>query len=125
MEHVIKASEDDDEHVECDFCGADIFQSFFECKDCIPGTRIPENSSPEGGLVLCPSCFVEGRTCRCNVMKPMQYRPFEELLRGRNEAVKVIRDFDTHSTDNSYILWDEKYLRDLVLRELVPMLILI
>ena len=58
-------------------------------------------------------------------MKPMQYRPFEELLRGRNEAVKVIRDFDTHSTDNSYILWDEKYLRDLVLRELVPMLILI
>ncbi|KAI0374859.1 hypothetical protein BV20DRAFT_397091 [Pilatotrama ljubarskyi] len=73
----------------CDFCGADIFQSFFECKQC----RTPEPGvMPQvgDGLLLCAACYVEGRICECEEMEPVQCRPFEVLLSDRNLAAKAV-----------------------------------
>lgn len=69
----------------CDFCGSDIFQSFFECRSCVDGGR----SEPGAGFVLCPGCYVEGRTCRCEAMTPMQRRSFDELLKTRARASEL------------------------------------
>ncbi|OJT06140.1 hypothetical protein TRAPUB_3075 [Trametes pubescens] len=73
----------------CDFCGADIFQSFFECKEC----RTADDGSvpqPGDGLLICPACYVEGRSCDCRQMEPMQTRSFDMLLSDRNDAARAI-----------------------------------
>ncbi|KIM48921.1 hypothetical protein M413DRAFT_90130 [Hebeloma cylindrosporum] len=64
----------------CDFCGCDIFQSFFEC-----------GPSSEG-CVICPGCYVEGRNCKCRNarMQPMQYRDFQQLIDVRTDAVDSV-----------------------------------
>ena len=70
----------------CDFCGADIFLSSFQCDSC----------SSEGGsgdpICLCPTCVVEGRTCKCRGMEPVQSGSFRELLRNRNNAMLKLRE---------------------------------
>lgn len=82
----------------CDYCGADIFQSFFECRECSPihYTAIDddeENNRPTlgDGLLICSPCYAEGRTCACKLMHAVQCRPFTDLLRDRNEAVGVLQ----------------------------------
>lgn len=85
----------DNTRVTCDFCDTDIFQSFFECKKCISieGDAAGGDPSDElDGLIICPQCYVEGRTCRCGVMTPTQYRAFWQLLLDRNYAMKVLAD---------------------------------
>lgn len=72
------------ENISCDFCGADIFQGFFECRTCV------EVDSAEGGYIVCPGCYVEGRSCKHQIMQPMQCRPFECLLDTRKEAIQVV-----------------------------------
>ncbi|KAI0721127.1 hypothetical protein C8T65DRAFT_786041 [Cerioporus squamosus] len=42
----------------CDFCGADIFQSFFECQRCRGEDE--EKAHIGDGLLICPACYVEG-----------------------------------------------------------------
>jgi hypothetical protein len=71
----------------CDFCGADIFQSFFECKHCAEGTGLAEDSD---GVLLCATCYVEGRKCRCGVMTPVQFQPYPKLLEDRNDAARLV-----------------------------------
>lgn len=83
----------------CDFCGSDIFQSFFECTTCsVTGTggdKPDNNTTPTvtlgDGVLLCPQCYVEGRTCACGRMGPGQCRPFQALIDTRNEAVSMLR----------------------------------
>lgn len=70
--------------VSCDFCGADIFQSFFECRQCVT------KDSSEGGYAVCAGCYAEGRSCRCVTMEPMQLRPFEDLLEDRKKVLAVL-----------------------------------
>ena len=72
----------------CDFCGADIFQSFFECRRCRADDA--EEVQIGDGLLVCPTCYVEGRTCSCDDMEPRQCRPFDVLLQDRNEAASVL-----------------------------------
>ena len=69
--------------LECDFCGADLFLSFFQCDSC----------SLEGGdpICLCPTCVVEGRMCRCRSMEPVKSGSFKDLLRSRNNAMYKLR----------------------------------
>ncbi|CDO68310.1 hypothetical protein BN946_scf184799.g37 [Trametes cinnabarina] len=73
----------------CDFCGADLFQSFFECKHCRePGAGVqPEVGD---GLLICPGCYVEGRSCVCGQLEPVQCRSFDTLLLERNAAAEVL-----------------------------------
>ncbi|KAI6150523.1 hypothetical protein BKA82DRAFT_122733 [Pisolithus tinctorius] len=85
--------------IHCDFCGADIFQSFFECGKCLPLSSWNSEESRivllGDGLVLCPSCYVEGRTCQCGEMQPVQCRVVDELLQRRDRAVKAICRFES------------------------------
>ncbi|KAI0957513.1 hypothetical protein AcW1_005882 [Taiwanofungus camphoratus] len=74
----------------CDFCGADIFQSFFECKQCVPLDTSESSTRHGDGLLICATCYVEGRSCSCERMEPVQCRPFRTLLRDRNKAADVL-----------------------------------
>ncbi|KAG2158298.1 uncharacterized protein EDB93DRAFT_658927 [Suillus bovinus] len=93
MPHVSRSDTYHQSDISCDFCGADIFQSFFECIPCalhLPGLH---NEMKIGdGIVVCPLCYVEGRGCNCGTMNPTQCRPFGDLLRARDEALRAIRD---------------------------------
>ncbi|KAJ7271917.1 hypothetical protein B0H12DRAFT_1008395 [Mycena haematopus] len=89
--------EGNDEEIEqltCDFCGGDIFLSFFECRSCVSGPRPAE---PGAGFIVCPGCYVDGRTCACEVMAPMQCRLVENLFRSRARAVDLFNAL--HRTD--------------------------
>lgn len=86
-------------HLCCDFCGADIFQSYFECKRCggaepvspsHRGDAVPATTSAAEGLIICPGCYVEGRSCACKSMDPAQRRPFEELFEERNQVSRML-----------------------------------
>lgn len=70
----------------CDFCGADIFLSFFQCDSCSP------RDGSEDPICLCPTCVVEGRMCRCRSMEPVQSGNFRDLLGSRNNAMVKLRD---------------------------------
>ncbi|CAK5277382.1 unnamed protein product [Mycena citricolor] len=66
----------------CDFCGLDIFQSFFECGEAC-------------NVVICPGCYLEGRICKCgDAMIAKQIRPFDELMRVRQQAADSLLDSD-------------------------------
>jgi len=85
----------------CDFCGADIFQSFFQCTQCVLG---------KGDMIhICPGCFTEGRTCLCGEMEPIQCWPFRELLDEYNHAVRTLKD--------SHVQYAELHLLHLELSE--------
>lgn len=64
----------------CDFCGADIFYGFFDCEKCAAGDEQEES------IVICPGCYVEGRTCKCSEMMPKVLRPFADLCADRERA---------------------------------------
>lgn len=76
--------EETENRVSCDFCGADIFQSFFECRKCVYG------DSSEGGYAVCPGCYIEGRSCLCVTMKPMQLHQFGKFLEDRDKTLAVL-----------------------------------
>jgi hypothetical protein len=67
----------------CDYCGADIFQSFFECRECI-------SSGSEDPIVICTGCYAEGRSCKCANMTPRQRRPFGELEELHSDALAAL-----------------------------------
>jgi hypothetical protein len=76
------------ENIYCDICGADIFQGFFECRTCV------EVDSAEGGYIVCPGCYVEGRSCKHQIMQPIQRRSFKFLLDTRKEAIQAVDRFE-------------------------------
>ncbi|TFK42406.1 hypothetical protein BDQ12DRAFT_676151 [Crucibulum laeve] len=82
------------ERIACDFCGADVFQSFFECREC--GERDNEGNV-ESGYIVCPGCYVEGRSCKHEVMEPMQCHSFDLLIRDRSQAVKTVNEHITNT----------------------------
>ncbi|KIK57690.1 hypothetical protein GYMLUDRAFT_45855 [Collybiopsis luxurians FD-317 M1] len=70
----------------CDFCGADIFQSFFECNEC-------HTYDSNDSCAICADCFIEGRSCRCRSMRPMQVQPLGNILRERRSTVKLLEEY--------------------------------
>ncbi|KAG9318700.1 hypothetical protein JVU11DRAFT_796 [Chiua virens] len=94
MPHVSQSNLLHTDNLHCDFCGSDIFQSFFECDKCLPAASSGSSAGilPVGdGLTLCPLCYAEGRICHCGEMQPVQCRPFNDLLRIRDQAVMAIQ----------------------------------
>ncbi|TCD64542.1 hypothetical protein EIP91_003980 [Steccherinum ochraceum] len=72
-------------NIACDFCAGDIFQTFFECQSCAD-----QQDDPVGnGIVICSTCYVEGRSCLCEDMNLRQCREFRILLKERNMAVEA------------------------------------
>jgi hypothetical protein len=103
--------------ITCDFCDADVFQSFFECRNCVATSAVDAmdtGAAPEAcedGLVICPSCYAEGRTCRCEVMRPMQCRPFGDLVYDRNWALKVLEQSKVEKVQNhKHTVLTEEYV---------------
>ncbi|KAJ3787428.1 hypothetical protein GGU10DRAFT_288318, partial [Lentinula aff. detonsa] len=70
-------------HLSCDFCGADIFQSFLECEEC---------SSDGDPCTICPECYAEGRSCSCQLMQPTQVRPLNVILQERDEVIRGLQE---------------------------------
>lgn len=106
LPHISQSGSTYCDDINCDFCGADIFQSFFECDKCV-------SPSPSGdsspillgyGLVICPSCYVEGRSCRCGNMQPVQCRVMADLLQSRNDAAEAIQHFECQSNFKGSLL---------------------
>lgn len=90
MPCVVSSHSDGNEYlVSCDFCGADIFQSFFECRTCSESSE----SRVGDGYAICAGCYIEGRSCHCARMEPVQYRRFGDLLTIRKEAVDVLTSY--------------------------------
>ncbi|KAG6867007.1 hypothetical protein C0991_003923 [Blastosporella zonata] len=76
----------------CDFCGADIFQSFFECLSCVSvSERVNGLKVCHGdGFIICAGCYIEGRSCSCGDMHPMQCRPIQELVGVRDKVAELL-----------------------------------
>lgn len=70
----------------CDFCGADIFQNYFQC------TGVSAKRAGEKGFIVCPGCYIEGRTCACEGMEQMQCQHFDVLFKARWDALQVLKD---------------------------------
>lgn len=68
----------------CDFCGADIFVSFFECVSCLD-----RDVEPHEAYHLCGGCFVEGRNCACGGLQPKQRMRFDSIIAVRNNAARL------------------------------------
>ncbi len=100
---------DEDVHVVCDFCGADAFQSFFECHTCVPSNSESSASATHGnGYAICPACYSEGRSCRCETMKAVQCRPFKVLVQERQKTIKVLRDYEALEPSPRFDFEEEK-----------------
>ncbi|KAH7929751.1 hypothetical protein BV22DRAFT_107094 [Leucogyrophana mollusca] len=96
--------------ISCDFCGADVFQSFFGCEACVEKSAadsVPGTTNVGDGIVICSSCYVEGRTCLCGAMRPAQCRPFSELLRHRDRAMKALENSGVEK-NQEYIYFSSK-----------------
>ncbi|KAG6888899.1 hypothetical protein C0992_007223 [Termitomyces sp. T32_za158] len=86
------------DQLSCDFCGADVFQSFFECLSCVNGPQDSNSSKAKhgDGFVICAGCYIEGRSCKCGNMEPVQCRPFQELLDVRNKVAELLSVYKRH-----------------------------
>ncbi|PPQ63092.1 hypothetical protein CVT24_005947 [Panaeolus cyanescens] len=95
-----------DNRLVCDFCGCDVFQSFFECQD-----RCFETDADDlkQYCILCAGCFAEGRTCACGDMKPMQRYDFSALLDLRSRAIQLL---ENTSTSHSFEIQFSKAIKD-------------
>ncbi|KAJ3725819.1 hypothetical protein C8R42DRAFT_575604 [Lentinula raphanica] len=78
------SSESFESYPSCDFCGADIFQSFLECEHC---------HSDGDPCTICPGCYAEGRSCRCRLMQPKQYQPLKNILQEREKAIEGLQQY--------------------------------
>ncbi|KAJ4497973.1 hypothetical protein C8R41DRAFT_758184 [Lentinula lateritia] len=76
------------ENLSCDFCGADIFQSFLECQDCFSSNDLVRDP-----CTICPGCYAEGRSCRCQSMQPKQLQPMDDILQERNKVIEGLQKF--------------------------------
>ena len=63
----------------CSFCGSCLFLSSFFCNGCSEATS--------GRVLICPGCYVEGRTCHCDAMHAVRLGDFQGTLQDRNNAV--------------------------------------
>ncbi|KAI0273333.1 hypothetical protein BC834DRAFT_816741 [Gloeopeniophorella convolvens] len=96
LHHVVKTFDNDAYDAEgyptfhCDFCGSDIFVSFYCCTEC--PLSMDNMLGVQDGLHICPGCYAEGRTCRCgDPMQPMQCWPFRTLYADYNRAVRALK----------------------------------
>jgi len=84
-----------EEEISCDFCGGDIFASYFDCNIC-------SNDSGDA-FVICPNCYVEGRSCHCTMMEPKQYRDFQQLTHVRRDALNVMGKYAKERNSSNHL----------------------
>lgn len=75
----------------CDSCGGEIFQASFICSGtCLRGGKT--QAPGENAMIICPSCFVEGRTCGCGTMEPLYVREIGPFVEARDKADNFVRE---------------------------------
>jgi hypothetical protein len=89
----------------CDCCGADIWQSAMICTSCSPGAA----DKAETPHFICGSCYIDGRSCACETMQPVQARPFDELISLANNAVKLLHSNKKNRRGKAAKQFSEKY----------------
>ena len=73
----------------CAFCGGEMFQKGFRCKNECP--RGGTDSIPTNTISVCPSCYIDGRTCLCGEMLPFRLLPMEQMVAARNKVATWLR----------------------------------
>ena len=98
-------SQSEAEHFVCDFCGADIFHSLFQCN---LGDECSERRNEP--FIVCSACYVDGRSCLCTDMSPYRLHPFTELLESRQRAIDALNSVnDSSCIENKYIFVYDSY----------------
>lgn len=78
----------------CAFCGGEVFQKLFRCRnEC---SLEGEDSTPPNAISICPSCYIDGRTCLCGEMSPFRLLPMAPMVTARNRVAAWVR---THGRD--------------------------
>ena len=74
----------------CASCGGEIFRMAFDCKStCLRDGRT--GTSNGNKVIICPLCFVDGRTCSCGEMQPLRVREIGPLIETRDMVHDFIR----------------------------------
>lgn len=72
----------------CAFCGGEVFQKAFRCRNkCL---REGADLAP-ANIFICPSCYVDGRTCFCSEMTPLRLSPMAPMVTSRDEVATWLR----------------------------------
>ncbi len=79
----------------CDFCGADIFQTYFESEICCADSPDISQASKPDPFVLCSGCYAEGRSCQCQRMTLLQCYSFNDLCKELQDAIIVLGIYQT------------------------------
>lgn len=75
----------------CGSCGGEILLTVFSCKGACATDG--KTGAPAGEkMIICPLCFVDGRTCNCAEMRPIRVREIGPLEEIRSEAYSFIRE---------------------------------
>lgn len=75
----------------CASCGGEIFRTAF----CCSGTCLRDEKtevSVRSQIIVCPLCFVDGRICSCQDMRPVRVRATSMLVETRDAAKEFILD---------------------------------
>lgn len=74
----------------CAFCGGEIFQKVFRCKNkCLREGAI--GFAPTNIISVCPSCYIDGRTCLCGKMAPSCLQPMAPMVTSRDKVAAWLR----------------------------------
>ena len=77
---------------ECHFCGSCLFLSCFRCVGgCLNSERVPRQG--DSSISICPTCYIEGRTCGCGNMDPQRLSSLSHMLQDRNHAAEALSRF--------------------------------
>lgn len=80
----------------CHFCNADIFISAFSCTS----TECESVLAADAEIWLCTGCVVEGRSCECGSMEPVQMCEFDDVLGMYNVAAGL---FGRETITDAYV----------------------
>lgn len=75
----------------CAACGGEIFRTALRCE----GTCLRDEkteTSARNQVIICPLCFVDGRSCSCRDMQPVRVREMGPLTEARNTVHEFIHD---------------------------------
>jgi hypothetical protein len=87
---LVSFEEHSSDDLTCASCGGEIFQTAFSCE----GTCLVdgETEASDGNkVIICPLCFVDGRTCSCRAMQPLCVREVGSIIETRDTAQDFIR----------------------------------
>lgn len=91
--------------LDCASCGGEIFQTAFSCEGtCLRDGKTEDSDGDK--VIICPLCFVDGRTCACGKMQPLRARETGPLIEARD----MVHDFFRGLAEKYLLSQDESSL---------------